>query len=88
MLYLRNWPSPETENSSDVHINFVQGGELSEAGELIERALDVTLKPNTPFPLFVRTVTNFYRTMSRNIRKTREILEKKSEIRLEPNTLG
>ena len=35
------------KNSSDVPINLVQGEELSEAGELIETALDVTLNPNT-----------------------------------------
>ena len=44
------------KNSSDVHINLVQGGELGEAGEFVERALDVTLNPNTLFALFVRTV--------------------------------
>ena len=48
------------KNLSDVHMNLVQGGELGEAGEFVERALDVTLNPNTPFPLFVRTVTNFF----------------------------
>ena len=51
MLCLRNWHSPETEKLSDVHINVVQGGELGEAGEFVERALDVTLNPNAPFPL-------------------------------------
>ena len=64
------------KNSSDVHIVLVQGGELGEAGEFVERALDVTLNPNTPFPLFVRTITNFYRTLSRNTRKTRKNLGK------------
>ena len=64
------------KNSSDVHINLVQGGELGEAGEFVERALDVTLNPNTSFPLFVGTITNFYRTLSRNTRKTRKNLEK------------
>ena len=49
---------------------------MGEVGELVERALDVTLDPNTPFPLFVRTITNFYRTLSRNTRKTRKNLEK------------
>ena len=71
------------ENLSDVPVNFVQGEdlELSEAGELIEIALDVT----TPFPLFVRTVTNSYQTLSRNTRKSRKNLEK-LEMRLKPNT--
>ena len=64
------------KNSSNVHINLVQGGKLGEAGELVERALDVTLNSNTPFPLFVRTVTNFYRTLSRNTLKTRKNLGK------------
>ena len=72
------------KNSSDVHINLVHGGELGEAGEFLERALDVTLNPNTPFPLFVGTVTNFYRILSRNTHKTRKIWK----IRPEPNTLG
>ena len=75
------------KNSSDVPINLVQGRELSEAGELVEMALDVTLNPNTPFPLFVRTVTNLYQTLNRNTRKTRKNLEK-LEIRLKPNTFG
>ena len=68
------------KNSSDVHRNLVQGGELGEAGEFVERALDVTLNPNTLFALFVRTVTNFYRTLSRNTQKTRKKFGKKSEI--------
>ena len=33
------------KNSSDVPVHLVQGGELSEAEELVERALDVTLNP-------------------------------------------
>ena len=73
------------KNSSDVHIKLVEGEELSEAGELIEIALDVTFNPNTPFPLFVRTVTNSCQTLSRNTRKTRKNL-KKLEFRLKPNT--
>ena len=64
------------KNSSYVHINLVQGRELGEAGEFVERALDVTLNPNTLFALFVRTVTNFYRTLSRNTQKTRKNLER------------
>ena len=64
------------KNSSDVHINLVQGGELGEALEFVERALDVTLNPNTLFALFVRTVTNFYRSLSRNTQKTRKNLER------------
>ena len=84
---LANWHSPEIENSSDVPINLVQGEELGEAGKLVEIALDVTLNPDTPFPLFVRTVTNSYQTLNRNTRKTRKDLEK-LEIRLKPNTFG
>ena len=33
------------KNSSGVPINLVQGEELSEAGELVEIALDVTFRP-------------------------------------------
>ena len=47
----------------------------------------MTVNPNTPFPLFVRTVTNSYQTLSRNTRETRKNLEK-IEIRLKPNTFG
>ena len=75
------------KNSSDVSINLVQGEELSEAGELVKIVLDVTLNPNTPFPLFVKTVTNLYQTLSRNTQKARKNLEK-LEIRLRPNTFG
>ena len=75
------------KNSLDVPVNLVQGEELSEAGELVEIALDVTFNPNTPFPLFVRTVTNSYQTLSRNTRKTRKNLEK-LEIRQKLNTFG
>ena len=60
------------KNSLYVPINLVQGEELSEAGELVEIALDVTLNPNTPFPLFVRTVTNSYQTLGRTTRKTKK----------------
>ena len=75
------------KNSSYVPVHLVQGGELSEAEELVDRALDVTLNPKTPFSLFARTVTNSYRTLSRNTRKTTKNLEK-LEIRPKPNTLG
>ena len=57
---------------SDVPINLAQGEELSEAGELVEIALDVTFNPNTPFPLFVRTVTNSNQTLGRNTKKNKE----------------
>ena len=73
------------ENSSGVPINLVQCEELSEAGELVEIALEVTLNPDTPFPLFVRTVTNSYQILSRNTRKTRKNLEK-LDIRPKSNT--
>ena len=33
------------KSSSDVPVHLVQGGDLSEAEELVERALDVTLNP-------------------------------------------
>ena len=73
------------KNSSDVPVNLVQGEKFSEAGELVEIALDVTF---APFPLFVRTVTISYQTLSRNTQKTRKNLKKKLEIRLNPNTFG
>ena len=62
------------KNSRDVPINLVHGEDLSAAGELVEIALDVTLNPNVPFPLFVRTVTISYQTLSRNTLKTRKNL--------------
>ena len=75
------------KSSSDVPVNLVQGEELSEAGELVRIVLDVTFNPNAPFPIFVRTVTISYQTLSRNTRKTRKNLEK-FKIRLTPNTFG
>ena len=75
------------KNSSDIPIKLVEGKELSEAGELVEIALNVAFNPNTPFPLFVRTVTNSYQTLSRNTRKIRKNLEK-LEIRLKRNSFG
>ena len=73
------------KNSSDVPIKLVEGKELSEAGEPVEIALDATFNPNTLFPLFVRTVTNSYQTISKNTRKTRKNFEK-LEITLKTNT--
>ena len=87
MLCLQNDIVLKLENLSNVPISLAQGGKLSEAWELVEIALDVTLNPNSPFPLFVGTVINSYQTLSRNTRKARKNLEK-LEIRLKPNTFG
>ena len=69
------------ENSSDVP-DVVQGGELSEAEKLVERALDVTLNPKAPF--ICKNCYQFISNTEQNTRKTGKNLEK-LEIRLKPN---
>ena len=60
------------KNSLDVSRNLVQGGEMSEAGELIEIALDVTLNPNTPFPFTCKNCYQFILNIDKKHSKNKE----------------
>ena len=75
------------KHSSDVSINLVQGEELSEAGELVKIALDVTLNPNTPFPLVVKNCYQFISNTEQKYSKSKEKFGK-LEIRLRPNNFS
>ena len=66
-VVLAKLTGPKLKNSSDVPLNLVQGEELSEAGKLVEIALDVTYNLNASFP----TCENCYRKTRKNLAQIR-----------------